>query len=87
MSTTRGSRSVPTPEVGSRNRLIRFHEVSQLVGLSRSTVWRLERQGAFPSRRQIASRAVGWMAEEIQQWIADRDRFNHRLEGPTDGNE
>lgn len=87
MSTTRGSRSASTPEEGSRNRLIRFHEVSKLVGLSRSTLWRLERQGAFPSRRRIASRAVAWIAEEIEQWISDRQRVNGGLEVDSHGRE
>ena len=30
--------------------LVRFTEVSQMTGLSRSTIWRLEHQGDFPKR-------------------------------------
>jgi predicted DNA-binding transcriptional regulator AlpA len=42
-------------------RLIRFPTVRERTGLSRSTVWRLERQGAFPKHRRISPNAVGWL--------------------------
>ena len=53
-------------------RLLRFPELHALVSLSRSTVWRMERAGSFPQRRQISARAVGWRESEIIAWIASR---------------
>jgi prophage regulatory protein len=54
------------------SRLIRRPEVVRLVGLSYSTVYRLERAGQFPSRRRIAQNCVGWDLAEIEAWIASR---------------
>lgn len=53
-------------------RFIRFLEVKKKVGLSRYTLWRLEREGKFPKRRQIARNSVAWIESEIDAWIASR---------------
>jgi len=53
--------------------LVRFTEVSQMTGLSRSTIWRLEHQGDFPKRLQISPRSIGWKRSEIEGWIAERE--------------
>jgi predicted DNA-binding transcriptional regulator AlpA len=47
-------------------------EVSHRTGLSRTTLWRLERRGAFPARRQISLGAIGWIEAEVEQWIRCR---------------
>lgn len=53
--------------------ILRIADVTALTGLSRVTVWRLERQGHFPARRKLtAGRAVGWMRSEIEAWISTR---------------
>ncbi len=48
------------------------HEVMALVRLSRSTIWRLERQGLFPARRHLSRRRVGWRKSEIEKWLDSR---------------
>ncbi|MEK6705229.1 MAG: AlpA family phage regulatory protein [Bdellovibrionota bacterium] len=53
-------------------RLIGFREVRRLCGLSRATVWRMERAGIFPRRRQLSASKVAWMLSEILRWIEDR---------------
>jgi prophage regulatory protein len=50
-------------------RLLRFPAVRERTGLSRSTVWRLERRGLFPRHRQISLNAVAWSEKEIVDWI------------------
>ena len=52
--------------------IIRWPKVHSATGLSRSTIWRLEKAGAFPSRRQLSSNAVGWLEAEIEQWMKSR---------------
>jgi prophage regulatory protein len=49
-------------------------DLVKLLGLSRSTIWRLERQHKFPKRLQIGSRRVAWRLEEIEQFLASRQR-------------
>jgi predicted DNA-binding transcriptional regulator AlpA len=54
--------------------VLRAREVCRRTGLSRTTIWRLERRGAFPPRRQLSSIAVGWIEAEIEDWIASRSK-------------
>ena len=42
------------------------------TGVSRSTIWRLERSGAFPKHRRISANAVAWIEEEVNSWIQAR---------------
>ncbi len=56
------------------DRLIREEECRQLTGLSRSTRWRLEVDGAFPRRRRISTNSVGWLESELREWIDARPR-------------
>jgi prophage regulatory protein len=53
-------------------RFIRFAAVCDRTGLSRSTIWRLERRGVFPKHRRLSTNAVGWLEQEIDQWVRSR---------------
>jgi prophage regulatory protein len=50
-------------------KFLRFAAVRDRTGLSRSTIWRLERRGEFPRHRRISPNAVGWLEVEIQDWM------------------
>src|SRR4051812_50063267 len=50
-------------------RLLRFPDVRNRTGLSRSTIWRLERDGRFPRHRRISANAVAWPEDEVLAWI------------------
>lgn len=52
--------------------LLRCHEVTKLVGLSRSTIYVLVKDGKFPSPIQVGPRAVRWLASEVDAWIDSR---------------
>lgn len=50
--------------------MIRFPAVQvKTGGLSRSTIYRLERNGFFPKRRVVTPRIVVWDENEIDTWI------------------
>ena len=53
-------------------KFLRFHAVRDRTGLSRSTIWRLERRGEFPKHRRISTNAVGWLEQEINEWMLAR---------------
>ena len=55
-----------------KTKLLRFPEVQEMVGLSRTTIWRLEKQGKFPARRAIGENSVGWLKEDIEKWIKSK---------------
>ncbi|MEZ1435429.1 AlpA family phage regulatory protein [Pseudomonas shirazica] len=50
-------------------RLLKFESVCGMVGLSRTTLWRLEKVGAFPRRIKVTSRCVRWRHSEVKAWI------------------
>src|SRR5689334_4330805 len=50
-------------------RLLRFPDVRNRTGLSRSTIWRLEQNGGFPRHRRISANAVAWPEDEVLAWI------------------
>lgn len=53
-------------------RIIRLKEVCHLVGLSRSSVLRLERRGDFPPKFNLSVRSVGWYEADILAWVQAR---------------
>ena len=46
--------------------------VSEMVPLSRSQIWRLEKAGKFPRRIQISDNSVGWDEADIEEWLQAR---------------
>jgi len=47
-------------------------EVRRRTGLSRTTIWRLERAGEFPERKPLSANRVAWKESEVAAWIAQR---------------
>lgn len=56
------------------DRIIRWNELRQFIGLSRGWIFLLERDGKFPRRVAIGPNSVGWKLSEIQQWIDSKPR-------------
>lgn len=54
--------------------VLRLPEVKARVGLSRSSIYFAIAQSEFPKAISLGSRAVGWIEEEIDNWIAKRVR-------------
>jgi prophage regulatory protein len=44
----------------------------ELVGLRGSAIYKMQSEGRFPRRVKIGVRAVGWIEEEVQAWLAQR---------------
>ena len=66
--------NTPIPSSTAPLRLLRFGEVRQRTGLSRSTIWRMERSGSFPRRVQVSINVVAWREDEVAAWIASKLR-------------
>ena len=72
------------PEQGENECLNHYsgsRAVKALTGLSRSTIWRLEREDHFPKHLRISMRAVAWRATEIQAWIDGRIAASNQRQG------
>jgi predicted DNA-binding transcriptional regulator AlpA len=60
--------------------IIRAADLAHITGLSRTTIWRLERRGQFPQRIRLSRNTVGWRLEEIRDWIESRPRGMTQLD-------
>ena len=58
----------------SEARILRIHEVEARVGLRRSTIYKLQAAGKFPSSVALSAGAVGWISDEIECWIRNQPR-------------
>lgn len=54
------------------DRLLRWPQVREIVGLSRTTVWRLQKAGLFPDPIEVSVNRVAWRERDIEGWCADR---------------
>lgn len=54
-----------------RPRVLRRPEVTRRTGLGRSTLYAYMQAGRFPDSVPIGPRAVGWLDEDVDRWIAD----------------
>ncbi len=52
--------------------ILRLPAVKTRTGLSRSTIYLRVSQGTFPKPVSLGGRAVGWVEEEVQSWLAER---------------
>ena len=54
--------------------ILRRKQVEERTGLRRSTIYKHINAGTFPSPIALSGRAVGWLEEEIVEWLHDRIR-------------
>lgn len=66
------SGGVPTTRSSNPDRIVRIKEVLVLTGLSRTTLWRLEKKGQFPARLPLSPGSVGWRMHEVEEWVNNR---------------
>jgi|SRR3989344_323113 len=79
MSDRMGNRSEePAPEL--EDRILPWSQVKVISGLSRTTVWRLQKTGDFPASVQVSPNRVGWWQSELLEW--KRSRTPRRLPAP-----
>ena len=58
-------------------RVTRLKEVMAQTGLSRSTIFALQKRGGPPSIK-IGPKAAGWYEDEVQHYIRTRPRYGAR---------
>jgi prophage regulatory protein len=52
--------------------ILRRNQVEARVGLRRSTIYQAIAEGTFPAPVRLGARSVGWLAHEVERWLADR---------------
>jgi len=54
------------------HRILRLPEVKQRTGLSRSSIYLRMANHEFPDSISLGGRAVGWLEQDIYEWIVER---------------
>ncbi len=52
--------------------ILRFPQVSELTGLPRSTLYFYMKNNQFPKPVKLGVRSVGWIKEEVVEWLNQR---------------
>ena len=55
-----------------REKILRPKDLIKMLGISRTSLWRLEREGCFPKHLQLGVRSIGWKLSDVNQWIKER---------------
>jgi len=61
--------------------ILRRKAVEARCGLSRSTLYDYIRAGRFPAPVRVGSRAVGWVATEVDAWLATQIERSRKAGG------
>jgi prophage regulatory protein len=54
------------------SKILRLRATKDWVGLSRSTIYAMMKNGTFPTNISLGARSVGWLEADIQSWIDAR---------------
>ncbi len=52
-------------------KFLRIEEVSDKVGLKRSAIYQLIKEGRFPRQVKLGRRSAVWVEAEIEAWIRE----------------
>ena len=52
-----------------KKRMIRRHELRQIVPLADTTIYEMEQRGEFPRRFALTPRCVVWDLAEVEAWL------------------
>ncbi|HGQ7475716.1 TPA: helix-turn-helix transcriptional regulator [Pseudomonas aeruginosa] len=64
-------------------RTIRRQELQQIIPLSETTIYEMERRGEFPRRFNLTPRCVVWDLTEVEAWIEERKQAPRKdISGP-----
>lgn len=61
-------------------RIIRKPELLNMLGLSDPTIYRMEKAGRFPKRLRLGGNSCGWLASEVEGWIAEKVKARGMVE-------
>ena len=71
---TKGSNAEQTTRHLDRTALLRLKDVSQLFGMSRSTIYKRVSEKTFPAPMRISERSVRWRMADLEEWSSKLDR-------------
>ena len=67
-----------------KDRLLRRREVEIITGLSRSSIYRLMKEGDFPRPVRVGPTAVRWRESDIEAWMKSRPEAKGDADPPDE---
>jgi prophage regulatory protein len=58
------------------DRYIRMKELSLMLGIAKSTIYRLIQENKFPKQIRLTERTCVWRLSVINEWIKERENLN-----------
>jgi len=60
------------------SRYYSFQDVTELTGLSRSTLMRWESAKRFPRRVVLGPKNTAWVRTEVEAWMTEREQHHRK---------
>lgn len=58
-------------------KIVRPAELAESLSVSTVTLWRMQKRGELPPKRQISSGVVGWLYSDLEEWLKERPLANN----------
>jgi prophage regulatory protein len=55
--------------------VVRMSRLVEMIGLSRSTIWKLLSEGKFPNPIRLGSRSIAWRIKDVEDWLESRQEL------------
>ena len=62
-------------------RFLRIGDLQEKVGLSRSQIYKLMADGAFPKQNKVGERISVWQESEVEEWMVSKINIEEELSG------
>ncbi len=49
--------------------LVRKAQLCKILGISRTTLWRLQTEGKLPPTVKVSSKIEGWRQSDLSEWM------------------
>ena len=59
-------------DVSDSRYFLTIDDTCEVIGLSRSTIFRMEKNGEFPKRQLLGKRKKGYRKEDLRIWVESR---------------
>ena len=54
-------------------RIIRVSELSLILGVSETTIWRWRQDGSFPNPISLGPKLIGWRSQTVNEWFENKE--------------
>jgi prophage regulatory protein len=55
--------------------VVRMSRLVEMIGLSRSTIWKLLSEDQFPNPIRLGSRSIAWRIKDVEEWRQSREEL------------